>query len=127
MTIGNISDNLLTNDSLIGQYRKDFQNQVILEVEFSNSYTGDIIPDSLKVRNVDRNQTYTITSTPEAHNFGDVITGRFNSLYKTENNKLQVIGDVSTDNTHAVVQIFKLQLLELQVGDKIYTDFVLKV
>ena len=117
----------MTNDSLIGQYRKDFQNQVILEVEFSNSYTGDIIPDSLKVRNVDRNQTYTITSTPEAHNFGDVITGRFNSLYKTENNKLQVIGDVSTDNTHAVVQIFKLQLLELQVGDKIYTDFVLKV
>lgn len=115
----------MTNDSLVGQYRTEFQNQVILEVEFTNRYTGDIKPDSLKVRNIERNQTYTITSEPSDHNFGEVTNGRFNSMFQTENNKLQVIGASSSDTTHEVINIFSFQLLELQVGDKIYTDFVL--
>ena len=115
----------MTNDSLVGQYRTQFQNQVILEVEFTNRITGDIIPDSLKVKNIERHQTYTITSEPNDHNFGEVTNGRFNSTFKTENNKLQVIGAASTDTTHEVVKIFDFQLLELQVGDKIYTDLVL--
>lgn len=115
----------MTNDSLIGQYRTEFQNQVILEVEFTNRYTGDIVPYSLKVRNVERNQIYTITSEATDHNFGEVTNGRFNSMFKTEDNKLQVVGNASTDTTHEVVDIYSFELLELQAGGKIYTDFVL--
>ena len=67
---------------------------------------------------------YEITSEETAHQLGlRGGTSVFGTLWKTEDNALQVTASSSTNN-QTINAIYKMELLELIANGKSYTNFV---
>lgn len=112
----------MTNDSLIGQKFNDLAYQTLLQVEFSNTYTGELNPERVRIRIVQRNQRFYAVEEISEHNFGTLTNGRFNAQWRIEGKKL-IAALPQTATEQLVTEIYDFELLELQVGEKTYTDF----
>lgn len=124
--MGELDNNLFTNQNLVGKSRQELSGQELIKVEFYDYLYQPLIPNNCRVQPIEiPGQYYIITATESTHSLGIRNNGWVNEPWQIIDNTMIVKGSESTDE-NIITSIYRFKFDYLTTNEKEYTKFRFK-
>lgn len=122
ITTGELDNNLITNQSIVGKTSQEISGQTIIECEFYDYQNRKLAPTEIMVRDKTTNQLYQITAEASEHRIGQREGGILNKTWNITADNLLVIASEST-STRVITNIDYFDIESITTNERSYSEF----
>lgn len=122
ITTGELDNDLMTNQSIVGKTSQEIAGQTVLECEFYDYKNRRLSPTEIMVRDATTNQLYQITDEATEHRIGQREGGNLLKMWSITNENLLVLAGEST-STRVITNIDYFRIESLTTIERSYSEF----